>query len=226
MINNDWKKNKTYEEIYGVKKAIEIKRKMVNTRKGHIVTKETRRKIGLANSIALKGNKFPNKGKFKQGRIPWNKNLKTGKQKEATIKKRSLSMEKWHQKNKDNEKYKKRNKKISFSQLGDKNNGCGKNAREKNRIAHLGPKCIFWKGGISFEPYSVDWTETLRRAIKERDRFRCQLCSRDNYLVVHHIDYNKKNCDPKNLITLCPSCHSKTNSRRNEWEAIFKKMMT
>lgn len=65
-----------------------------------------------------------------------------------------------------------------------------------------------WQGGKSFEPYSINWIETLKRAIRERDHYLCQLCSQygDN---VHHIDFNKQNCNPDNLITFCRSCHSK-----------------
>lgn len=37
----------------------------------------------------------------------------------------------------------------------------------------------------------------------------------------NHIDYNKKNCNPKNLITLCRKCHSKTNSNRDYWINYF-----
>ena len=82
----------------------------------------------------------------------------------------------------------------------------------------------WWKGGLSFEEYTVDWNETLKRSIRERDKYICQLCScqqGDNALDVHHIDYNKKNCNPDNLITLCRSCHSKTNVNRNYWTKFW-----
>ena len=42
---------------------------------------------------------------------------------------------------------------------------------------------------------------------------------------VHHIDYNKNNCDPKNLITLCNNCHSKTNTNRKYWVGYFKDLL-
>ena len=77
-----------------------------------------------------------------------------------------------------------------------------------------------WQGGKSFEPYSIDWTETLKRAIRERDHYLCQLCNLYGNNI-HHIDYNKKNCNPDNLITLCFKCHRKTGSNRDYWENYF-----
>lgn len=80
-----------------------------------------------------------------------------------------------------------------------------------------------WLGGKSFEPYSIDWTETLKRSIRERDHYLCQLCSQYGN-VIHHIDYNKKNCDPENLITLCAICNGKVNFNRNYWLNYFIKL--
>ena len=85
-----------------------------------------------------------------------------------------------------------------------------------------GSKHWNWKGGISCESYSVDWTETLRRSIRERDHYVCQWCSNEGN-EVHHIDYNKENCDPRNLITLCFSCHRKTNYNRKIWIILLRK---
>ena len=83
-----------------------------------------------------------------------------------------------------------------------------------------------WLGGKSFEPYSLDWTETLRISIRERDKYTCQLCREkqgDTAFSVHHINYNKKDCNPNNLITLCNSCHNKTNFKREYWVKYFSK---
>jgi len=94
-----------------------------------------------------------------------------------------------------------------------------------NKGKHIGIKNAAWRGGISFEPYSVDWTETLRQSIRERDHYICQLCGKpqgDKALSIHHIDYNKKNCNPDNLITLCSSCHLRTNFNRENWTKYFK----
>ena len=67
-----------------------------------------------------------------------------------------------------------------------------------------------WRGGKSFEKYTVDWTATLRRAVRERDKYRCQDCGEqqgDYAFDVHHEDGNKENCRISNLVTLCRSCH-------------------
>ena len=70
-----------------------------------------------------------------------------------------------------------------------------------------------WRGGTSFEPYSTDWTETLKRSIRERDNYICQICSQYGN-VVHHIDRNKKNCCPNNLVTVCVKCHNTKLNRK------------
>jgi hypothetical protein len=81
-----------------------------------------------------------------------------------------------------------------------------------------------WKGGLSFLPYASQWTETLKRSIRERDNYICQICSQYGY-VVHHIDYDKKNCNPNNLITLCNVCHSQTNGKREHWKQYFNNLI-
>lgn len=83
-----------------------------------------------------------------------------------------------------------------------------------------------WRGGISKLPYSFDWTETLKEAIRQRDGYRCQVCcivqeKLIRKLDVHHIDYDKENCDPENLISLCQCCHIKTNYNRSKWILFF-----
>lgn len=79
-----------------------------------------------------------------------------------------------------------------------------------------------WQNGKSFEIYPEDWTDSLKESIRERDRYVCQECGihqdeLEEKLHVHHIDYDKKNLDPQNLISLCRSCHMKTNANREYW---------
>lgn len=87
-----------------------------------------------------------------------------------------------------------------------------------------GSKCHLWQGGKSYEPYTVDWNETLKRAIRERDNYICQICSKYGN-AVHHIDYDKKNCCPNNLVNLCRSCNARVNHNRDYWTEFFKNLM-
>jgi len=81
-----------------------------------------------------------------------------------------------------------------------------------------------WKGGISCEPYCFEWSsKEFKDFIKERDGYKClnpDCWKTSNKLCVHHIDYNKKNCEPHNLITLCASCNSRANKDR-EWHTSW-----
>ena len=91
----------------------------------------------------------------------------------------------------------------------------------KNKIANslrgkFGEESRNWNNGSSFEPYSPEFNKELKQLILERDNYTCQDLKCDGQhdkLHIHHIDYNKKNNNPENLITLCNSCHMKTNSK-------------
>jgi len=78
-----------------------------------------------------------------------------------------------------------------------------------------------WKDGKSFEPYPISFNVKLKKLIRERDKYRCNICKNKGN-IVHHIDYNKNNCSPENLITLCKSCHTKTNYDRIKWKKHFE----
>jgi 5-methylcytosine-specific restriction endonuclease McrA len=83
-----------------------------------------------------------------------------------------------------------------------------------------------WKGGIQFEPYSNNFNTQLKERVRVRDNFVCQVCGvpeleLNKRLLIHHIDYNKKNGNMDNLISLCRSCHSKTNGDRKYWREEF-----
>ena len=47
----------------------------------------------------------------------------------------------------------------------------------------------------------------LRRAILDRDGWRCQRCGRYGRMEIHHADGDPMNNDVDNLRTLCRSCH-------------------
>ena len=85
-----------------------------------------------------------------------------------------------------------------------------------------------WAGGLSYEPYSEAFSPALRRRVRERDGFVCQLCfvpENGRKHEVHHIDYDKKNSHESNLITLCKSCHARTSIDRGFWTRHFQVRM-
>jgi hypothetical protein len=86
----------------------------------------------------------------------------------------------------------------------------GKNVGEKNGN---------WRGGFC-EPYGREFNRKLKEQICCRDSRQCQLCKKEvsgRKKDIHHIDYNKKNNNPFNLILLCVPCHGKTNGNREYW---------
>lgn len=99
----------------------------------------------------------------------------------------------------------------------------------------LGEKSPFWNGGKYLDIYPSDFSKKLKNKIRERDGFHCQKCGieqsllvgsdgREYSLIIHHIDYNKHNCDELNLISLCRSCHAQTNFDRKDWENYYKEL--
>lgn len=94
-------------------------------------------------------------------------------------------------------------------------------------LFHSGENHPNWKGGKSFEPYPLGWTKTFKEQIRYRDRYKCQNCGKPEIeckvsLHVHHIDYDKKNLEVNNLISLCPSCHTKSNFSRVYWQEFYQ----
>ena len=90
-----------------------------------------------------------------------------------------------------------------------------------------GEKSPVWQGGKSFEPYGLAFNGVLRDQIRKRDNYQCQECGYSQNklgykLHVHHIDYDKQNNDPLNFISLCRSCHTKTNYDREDWTNYYK----
>ena len=87
-----------------------------------------------------------------------------------------------------------------------------------------------WSGGKSFEIYPQEFKQ-IKKSILERDNHTCQNpnCVIDNpkRLDCHHIDYDKNNNNPENLITLCTSCHAKTNgkNKRKYYTEYYQNIM-
>jgi len=195
---------------YGTHKSQEFKDKVSKALKGKKawnknLTKETDERVAKI-SQSLKGY------------IPWNKNLK-GCQipSEETKRKMSISHIGMH----FTEEHRKN---MSEAQKG---KNLSKEHRKKISKSMSGENSFNWRGGISFEPYSPEFNRQLKELIRQRDGYQCQLCGMPECenirkLDVHHIDYNKLNCLPSNLISLCRRCNAKVNYNREYWEEYFR----
>ena len=162
-----------------------------------------------------------NSGWFKKDRKPWNYGLTTetdprvakyGKSGSETKKKKP------YQVGEDNPFYGRHHSEESKQKFRKTVESRGGRKQENNAN---------WRGGISISPYASNWTEMLRESIRERDNRICQLCGKTEEencrrLTVHHIDYNKKHCDPENLVSLCCACNSKVHANREHWTKFFQ----
>ena len=95
----------------------------------------------------------------------------------------------------------------------------GKNQRGKNNPSYI-------DGNSGKSSYSYTFLRQIRDRIRVRDNFQCQLCGVPELelirrLSVHHIDYDKTNNEFYNLVSLCITCHNKTNGNREKWRAYF-----
>ncbi len=102
----------------------------------------------------------------------------------------------------------------------------GKPWTEARRKAQPPKKSVI-KGNKEYHP---NW-HGIRKQIYELHSWTCQECGikcvgkdgkSHKKIQCHHIDYDIKNNNPSNLITLCASCHMKTNFNREDWQNYFK----
>lgn len=91
--------------------------------------------------------------------------------------------------------------------------------RSEARIGRMiGPKNPAWKGGVADWDYASGW-KVIARKIRGLDEWTCQICLEQRkrwgkHLHVHHIDGDKLNNDPLNLISVCASCHPRGAKER------------
>lgn len=76
--------------------------------------------------------------------------------------------------------------------------------------------------------YGPEFDKELKRTIKIRDRYKCQICKVNfsgkfsRYLDVHHIDENKFNNSEDNLICLCKGCHTLLHKSEIKWRLDYQ----
>ena len=77
--------------------------------------------------------------------------------------------------------------------------------------------------------YPSEFNASLRHRIRRRDDFTCQVCGkhqdRVGTLHVHHIDYDRHNNVPINLVSLCRACHGQTNFGQATWTHKLQSIM-
>jgi hypothetical protein len=135
----------------------------------------------------------------------------------------------WLGKPRDESTRKKISKNLTGRFVGENHPNFGKPVSEETKkklCMYTGEKSSNWRGGLSFLPYSPDFTPVLKKEIQERDNKKCKLCGKTEWrMATHHIDYDKTNNDTKNLVTLCYKCHGDTNFDRVYWEGYFKQSL-
>jgi hypothetical protein len=97
-------------------------------------------------------------------------------------------------------------------------------------VKMFGPGNHEWRGGVSNGPYCSIWKDQeFKQDIRDRDGNKClnPSCYSNNPddLTIHHIDYVKTNCEPKNLITVCRACNNRANKERNWHRAWYRAIM-
>lgn len=183
----------------------------------------------------IKGQKAPNWNGFVKGFTPWNKGLKIGGKcrgkKLWTAKECSNCGKEFFSYPSQKKKYCSASCRSIFTK---KNWNKGSKFSSEHianlTISHTGKIGILasnWQGGLSFEPYSEKFNDSLKERIRKRDGYICQECHQPQEelgykLHIHHIDYDKKNCEDKNLISLCRSCHTQTNFTRDDWTRYYQ----
>ncbi len=78
-----------------------------------------------------------------------------------------------------------------------------------------------WRGGAKQLPYHPNFTNGFKKLIRQRDGNKCQYCGKTRKqegkeLCVHHIDHDKMNNDPINLVTVCNLCNIYFSFHRNK----------
>lgn len=106
----------------------------------------------------------------------------------------------------------------------EKRNGLPYKKSEFRKEIRIAKKSLIKNG----KEYSFNWHE-IRKQIYKRDGWICQECGvhchNKQQIQCHHINYNTTNNVFSNLITLCVSCHMKTNFKREDWIKHYKNII-
>lgn len=226
----------------GIPMSEEQKKKMSLIMKGRVSpnigekrSQESKNKM----SLARKGKPAWNKGVKGMMPIPWNKGTK------------GLMKEPWNKGKKTNvNKHLRNGEDIPCQVCGKlfyaipslvkegKAKFCSKECSNKGKIYKSifqgGDKHPAWIDGQAGNGYPHEFSPALKRQIRLRDNYTCQLCGMteaehkkkfNRVLAVNHIDFDKTNCAIENLNTLCTGCNTKVNWNRKHYTIYFKNLM-
>lgn len=95
----------------------------------------------------------------------------------------------------------------------------GKCHGEYRRIYLSRENAPSWKGGTSppYAKYGGGFKKWMKEYVKDRDGFRCVVCKSAKGLQVHHVDFDSLHNNIRNLVTLCPVCHSRIERLKIHW---------
>lgn len=195
------------------KNKIKEKMKLNPPMKNKHHTKETKLKL----SIYHKGKK-PSKESIEKGRLK-----KIGhKVSEETRKKIGYS---------NSKKIRSKEFREYLSKIQKGKHHSPKTEFKKGQIFPKGKESPSWKGGLSFEPYGIEFNKEIRNRIRKRDNQICMNCGihreqLSRALSIHHINYDKKCNLEQNFISLCVKCHSITNNNREYWKKLFQEKLS
>lgn len=201
----------------------ETREKLSLASSGRVHSEETKRKISEVNS----GRKRSEETKRKMSVISTGKHHSEETKKKISVAGRRNCSEETKAKisfaNRGENCSEETRRKMSASQKG---KHLSEETKAKLSIANIGERCSLWQGGIQYEPYGLGNNGKLKEQIRKRDNHSCQECDkvwveREEKFAPHHIDFNKNNHGFWNRITLCRSCHSKTNLNRKYWEERY-----
>jgi hypothetical protein len=204
-------KNPMYKHKY----TPETLKKMSESHKGYVTSEATKKKL----SLAMRGRYVSPETRKKKSEA-MNKIYAT-----TNLKERLSKM--WTGKN--NPMYGKpawtKGKKGIYSEEFRKKISDNAKARFANPANHP-----MWKGGKSYEPYTLEFNTKFKNAIRKRDNQVCMVCGihREKLtqaLDVHHINYDKALSVEQNGVSCCHSCHSKTNVNRKYWINFFQQLL-
>jgi len=199
-------------------KQIEQMRRVGRANKGGHLSLATRQKIGRAKigkKNPMYGKPSPRKGKKMSDEFRENcRQRQLGEKRSVKTREKMSESQKNIWQGKSKEFWEARNRKISEGMRGENNPS--------------------WRGGKSFGLYGIEFNGKLKEQVRKRDNYACQECGKTQdeelkqfgcRISIHHNDYDKRNNNLDNLVSLCRGCHSRTSFNREYWTKHFNEKL-